>query len=62
MLTTTMMSMKETVEALKENGMYDKLKVMIGGAPVSPNYAEQIGANFSADAAAAVDLANSLMG
>jgi 5-methyltetrahydrofolate--homocysteine methyltransferase len=61
MLTTTMMSMKETVEALKENGMYDKLKVMIGGAPVSPNYAEQIGASFSADAAAAVDLANSLM-
>lgn len=61
MLTTTMMSMKATVEALHENGMYDKVKVMIGGAPVSTNYAEQIGANFSADAAAAVDLANSLM-
>ena len=61
MLTTTMMSMKATVEALQENGMYDKVKVMIGGAPVSINYAEQIGANFSADAAAAVDLAKSLM-
>ncbi|SHJ36592.1 5-methyltetrahydrofolate--homocysteine methyltransferase [Dethiosulfatibacter aminovorans DSM 17477] len=61
MLTTTMMSMKETVEALKENGMYDKLQVMIGGAPVSTNYADQIGASFSADAAAAVDLANRLM-
>lgn len=62
MLTTTMIAMKDTVEALKENGLYDKVKIMIGGAPVSSRYAEEIGAHYSADASAAVELANELMG
>ena len=63
LLTTTMPSMKETVDALKEAGARDKAKVMIGGAPVTQQYADEIGADgYSADAASAVDLANSLIG
>ncbi len=62
MLTTTMLSMKKTVDGLKENGLYDNVKVMIGGAPVTVNYAEEIGANYSPDSTEAVELANSLMG
>ncbi|SHJ13324.1 5-methyltetrahydrofolate--homocysteine methyltransferase [Dethiosulfatibacter aminovorans DSM 17477] len=61
MLTTTMMAMKNTVEGLKENGLYDDVKVMIGGAPVTDNYAEEIGANYSSDSTEAVELANRLM-
>jgi 5-methyltetrahydrofolate--homocysteine methyltransferase len=61
MLTTTMLSMKKTVEALKENGLYDNVKVMIGGAPVTVNYAEEIGAHYSTDSTEAVELANELM-
>ncbi|SKC35869.1 cobalamin B12-binding domain-containing protein [Maledivibacter halophilus] len=61
MLTTTMVAMKETIETLKEEGLYEKVKIMIGGAPVSDKYAKQIGANYSSDASAAVDLANQLM-
>lgn len=62
MLTTTMAPMKSTVEALKENGLYGKVKVMIGGAPVTDNYAAEIGANYSSDASEAVVLANELIG
>ena len=61
MLTTTMLSMKKTVDGLKENGLFDDVKVMIGGAPVTVNYAEEIGANYSPDSTEAVELANSLM-
>lgn len=61
MLTTTMMSMKDIIEALKEAGLYDKNKVMIGGAPVNERYANEIGARYSADASSAVELANELM-
>ena len=62
MLTTTMKPMKETIEALKENGLYDQVKIMIGGAPVTDTYAEEIGANYSPDASSAVDLANDILG
>jgi 5-methyltetrahydrofolate--homocysteine methyltransferase len=62
MLTTTMLSMKKTVEGLKENGLFDNVKVMIGGAPVTVKYAEEIGAHYSPDSTAAVELANSLVG
>ena len=61
MLTTTMVSMKETIEALKENGLDKDVKVMIGGAPVSSRYAEDLGVNYAGDAASAVDVANSLV-
>jgi 5-methyltetrahydrofolate--homocysteine methyltransferase len=63
LLTTTMPSMKFTVDALKEAGMRDKVKVMIGGAPITEEYARQIGADgYAADASRAVDLAKALMG
>ena len=61
MLTTTMITMEETLDALKENGMDRKIKVMIGGAPVSDDYAGKIGANYSDDATGAVALADKLM-
>jgi len=61
MLTTTMMAMKETIESIKEAGLYDKVKIMVGGAPVSAKFAEEIGANYAGDASAAVELANKLM-
>lgn len=60
MLTTTMAYMNDTVKALKENGLINKVKIMVGGAPVSPKYAEEINANYSADAHTAVELANKL--
>jgi methylmalonyl-CoA mutase cobalamin-binding domain/chain len=46
LLTTTMMSMKETVAALKSAGMREKVKVMIGGAPIRKEFAQEIGADF----------------
>ncbi len=61
MLTTTMVSMKDTIEVLKDNDLYDKVNIMIGGAPVSDRYAKEIGARYSADASSAVDLANEIM-
>ncbi len=63
LLTTTMPSMKATVEALDEAGVRDKVKVIIGGAPVTTEYAEQIGADgYSPDASQAVRVTNSLLG
>ena len=63
LLTTTMPAMKTTIEALKEAGVRDSVKVMIGGAPVTQRYADEIGADgYSPDAASAVDLARRLSG
>ena len=63
MLTTTMYAMKDTIEALEEAGLRDKLKIMIGGAPVNSTFAEQIGANgYTANAPLAVDFAKALVG
>jgi 5-methyltetrahydrofolate--homocysteine methyltransferase len=45
LLTTTMVAMGEVIEALKENGLRDKVKVLIGGAAVSDEYAKEIGAD-----------------
>jgi len=45
LLTTTMLAMGETIEALKENDLRDKVKVLIGGAAVSDEYAKEIGAD-----------------
>ena len=62
LLTTTMVNMQATVSALKEAGLRDSVKVIIGGAPVTSNYAEQIGADgYGADASRAVSLAKSLL-
>jgi 5-methyltetrahydrofolate--homocysteine methyltransferase len=61
LLTTTMPNMKNTVEALKTAGLRDQVKVLIGGAPVTANYAQQIGADgYAPDASRAVALAKSL--
>lgn len=60
MLTTTMMVMKETVNKLREAGL-DNVKVMVGGAPITDKFAEEMGANYAPDATSAVDLANSLI-
>jgi 5-methyltetrahydrofolate--homocysteine methyltransferase len=60
LLTTTMPAMRSTVEALKAAGV--TTKVMIGGAPVTDAYANEIGADgYAADAASAVDLARSMV-
>lgn len=60
LLTTTMPSMESTVKAIKDAGL--NVKVMIGGAPVTQNYADKIGADgYAADAATAVDVAKSLL-
>lgn len=61
MLTTTMVTMDETVEALKKENLFDGLKVMVGGAPLSGDYAEGISANYSEDAVTCVELADKLM-
>jgi 5-methyltetrahydrofolate--homocysteine methyltransferase len=62
LLTTTMPNMKATIEALKAAGVREKVKVMIGGAPVTDSYAQQIGADgYSPDASRAVNLAKSLI-
>jgi len=62
LLTTTMPQMKTVVDAVKEAGM-DEVKVMIGGAPVTQAYADEIGAQgYAPDAASAVDKAKELLG
>ncbi len=62
MLTTTMPSMKVTIDALKEAGARDKVKVIVGGAPLTQSYADHIGADgFSKDASAAVRKAKELI-
>ena len=64
-LTSTMVYMKDTIEALKENGLRDKVKVIIGGAPVSEDFALSIGADgYGADglqAVAVVETINSTL-
>ncbi len=63
LLTTTMPSMKATIDALKEAGLRDKVKVMIGGAPITQDYADQIGADgYGEDANQAVRVAKRLLG
>ena len=58
LLTTTMPGMKNVITALKEAGIRDKVKVMIGGAPVTQNYADEIGADgYARDAASAAEMA-----
>ncbi len=63
LLTTTMPNMKNTIQALKEAGVRDQVKVMIGGAPVTQAYADEIGADgYSPDASSAVRKAKELLG
>jgi len=63
LLTTTMSNMKVTIDALKTANLRDRVKVIIGGAPVTEAYAQQIGADgFSLNAARAVNVAKGLIG
>jgi 5-methyltetrahydrofolate--homocysteine methyltransferase len=63
LLTTTMPAMKATMDALRASGGRDRVKVMVGGAPVTAAFAEAIGADgYGENAAVAVDLARRLVG
>ncbi|MBC7287529.1 MAG: corrinoid protein [Armatimonadetes bacterium] len=63
LLTTTMPAMKDTIEAFQAAGMRDQVAIMIGGAPVTQDYADEIGADgYAPDAASAVDKALELIG
>ena len=63
LLTTTMPNMGRTVQAFEEAGIRDQVKIMVGGAPVTQEYAEDIGADgYGKDAIACVELAKQLLG
>ena len=63
LLTTTLPNMKATIDAIQQAGLRNKVKIIIGGAPVTQEYADQIGADgYSPDASRAVSLAQTLMG
>jgi 5-methyltetrahydrofolate--homocysteine methyltransferase len=62
LLTTTMVYMKEVIQGLKEAGLRDNVKVIVGGAPLTQAYADKIEADgYAADAASAIDLAEGLL-
>ncbi len=61
LLTTTMTQMQKTVDALKESGLRDQVKILVGGAPVTEKFAQEIGADgYAPDAGSAGKLAKSL--
>jgi 5-methyltetrahydrofolate--homocysteine methyltransferase len=63
LLTTTMRAMGHTIKALEEAGLRDKVKVMVGGAPVDAEFAKRIGADgYGSNAPAGADLAKKLVG
>ncbi len=62
LLTTTMPSMKATIEAIEDIGLRGKVKILIGGAPISEDFAKRIGADgYAPDASRAVTLAKQLL-
>ena len=62
LLTTTMPMMKKTIDAVVESGLRDRVKIMVGGAPVTKNYANEIGADgYAPDAGSATKLAKALL-
>ncbi len=63
LLTTTMVAMKDVINKLKEEGIRDKVKIIIGGAPITQSFADEIGADgYAPDAASAVDKVKELLG
>ena len=63
LLTTTMPAMKRVVELAKERGIYGKTKIIVGGAPLSREYANEIGAHaYCYDGVSAVDCVKSFFG
>ncbi len=62
LLTTTMPAMKQTIDAIVESGLRDQVKIMVGGAPVTQNFADEIGADgFAADAGSASKMAKAFI-
>jgi len=62
LLTTTMRNQRGVIEALEKSGLRSQVKIMVGGAPVTRRWAEEIGADgYARDAMSAVDLARELM-
>jgi 5-methyltetrahydrofolate--homocysteine methyltransferase len=62
LLTTTMPMMIQTINSVKKNGVRDQVKIMVGGAPVTQNFADEIGADgYAPDAGSAVKMAKSLI-
>jgi 5-methyltetrahydrofolate--homocysteine methyltransferase len=62
LLTTTMPNMAQTIKLIVESGLRDQVKIIIGGAPVTEAYSNEIGADgYAADAGSAVDLAKALL-
>jgi 5-methyltetrahydrofolate--homocysteine methyltransferase len=62
LLTTTMPMMKQTIDAVVESGLRDRVKIMVGGAPVTKNHANEIGADgYAPDAGSATKLAKALL-
>jgi methanogenic corrinoid protein MtbC1 len=58
LLTTTMMAMKDTIKAISASGLRDKVKILVGGAPISQEFADEISADaYCADAIAAKEIA-----
>jgi 5-methyltetrahydrofolate--homocysteine methyltransferase len=63
LLTTTMRAMAQTIKAIEEAGLRDRVKIMVGGAPVDAAFADRIGADgYGSNAAAGTDLARQLVG
>jgi 5-methyltetrahydrofolate--homocysteine methyltransferase len=62
LLTVTMPAMRTTIEALKKAGLRDRVKVLVGGAPVTPQFAKEIGADgYGENASVAVNLARDMV-
>ena len=62
LLTTTMVNMRGTIEALRTSGLRDQVRVIVGGAPVTQRWADEIGADgYAPDAATGVDVARQLL-
>ena len=62
LLTTTMRNQKSVIEAIEQAGLRPQVKIMVGGAPVTRRWADEIGADgYAKDAMSAVDLARQLM-
>jgi 5-methyltetrahydrofolate--homocysteine methyltransferase len=63
LLTTTMPKMGETINAIKEAGIRDQVKILVGGAPITSSFAEEIGADgYASNAASAVEKGKELVG
>jgi len=63
LLTTTMLEMRNVIDALRAAGLRDKVKVIVGGAPVTEEYAREIGADaYARDAVEAVEKCKKLLG